>query len=818
MDIWINCKELAELVKRHYQSPKFRKWAKSAFPYRKIDGYSKSCGRQILQFNIDNRPDLVKLHLFQKSSPSLSSPPTSTPLQIRNKQAMETINQSTISDRSYYIAQNREEILLSVDRFIQMESATKKTAEKSTANSTASNSSSSPRSKIKLIKRALRVLTEGMSHRSTLAGRESVSIMSTSYSRDSRLQSGKATPGPQEKILKVLGVRNLSLSTYYRWRKAYDEAGCKGLLPGVLSKSAQKEQDQETKNLVGRPTSLTEEARKEILAMLFEHPRRSARAIWHYLHLDRPTSLPQLLLEGQPISYPTVRRFAAAMHIKHKSTFNYIISHTKGKSKWRGKHGLAIGEAADGICWPNERWEIDSSVADVCCNDGIRHKVICLVDVRSRSAIVRLYPSSSGWNIAQTLKCGFQKWGLPNELLRDNGLDYQSKIINQICIDLDIKTPKLPPYAPERKPHVERFFGTLSRGLFNELTGFTGNCLKERPELIIQKYSSLELQTNIDNWVTNIYDEQVHSTINMRPREAFHMPGWTARKITDPHQIDLLLMPSKKATVRKGTIQHNNCVYYASDFVNYEGQKLEIRIDMDDAAHIYCFEPKDSPGSGSLQLKQNNNSADNSHEANSLPHDINRKAIAAFICIAEDVAVIGLTPADIKKEQARQKRATDQLIKAQQEANTQTAKEYGYNYNNDKDFRMQERLKQAAQKKPVQLHPPKTEEVEIDQFKDIQGEVDQMIGSFATPSKALSAANISNQSASIPPEPVRPEYFLNEEGKYKWCFEQKLAGRDHLLTTNDLAFMTKFEASELYQESIKSHYELLLKHFKKTAH
>ncbi|MEW5804081.1 MAG: Mu transposase C-terminal domain-containing protein [bacterium] len=682
----------------------------------------------------------------------------------------------------------------------------------------------------------------------------------------------------RRETLEIVGT--VSLGTYYRWRNAYRDAGVDGLLPGVLCKresfgSSRSAGNTENSGIIGsagnaspgvtraqqmqrarqagsrqagsgqagspagtgiqqagatqagarqgssrppvqyvpqvpgRKPILTEQAQREIAAMLFENPLRSTTAIYHYLQLQRPESLPDYFTDGELPSYPTIYRFVKQIKVKHRSALDYILSHSKGRSKWKGQHQLAIGNASAGICWPNERWEIDSSPADVICKGGQRMKLIGLVDIRSRRAIVRLFPESSGWGIAQTLRAGFLTWGIPQEMLRDNGLDYQSALVNQILDELEITAPRLPKYAPERKPHVERFFGTLTRGLFAEISGYTGNSVANRPSVIIEKYTAEELQVLIDNYITNVYEESPHSELNkMRPREVFYMPGWVAKRI-DERQLDLLLMPCKPATVRKMTIRYNNCFYYAPELVNYEGQKLEIRIDLQDASKIYIFEPKNSPGPDSVK---------NAEGQPEQIHAIARKTEARFICIANDPAAAGMTPAEIKKAQHRQTRHIEQMIAAQAAVNTDLAKAHGYDYGKDKDWRMQERLKQAGQKKPVQPRGQESETIELDRYKGIIDAV-EAIGTDGVATSNQGQGQDHGQSqgqgqVNGAASSRRPDYFGTSRERYEWCYERILEGCQALVTDEDRAIMSEYEQTDLYRLS-KDYYDSLARMYER---
>ncbi|MEW6378628.1 MAG: Mu transposase C-terminal domain-containing protein [bacterium] len=597
----------------------------------------------------------------------------------------------------------------------------------------------------------------------------------------------------RRETLEIVGT--VSLGTYYRWRSAYASAGVEGLLPGVLGG---KSKSGEPRQVVGRKPILSEQAKKEICAMIFENPRRKTTAIYKYLQLQRPQSLAAISSTGKIPSYPTIQRYVNQLWKMHKSTFDYILSHSKSRSKWKGKHRLAIGNASEQVCWPNDRWEIDTSPADLICKDGKRQKLIALVDVRSRRAIVRMFPESSAWGIAQTLRAGFLAWGIPKEILRDNGLDYQANLVNQICDELGISTPKLPPYTPEKKPHVERFFRTLSEGLLSELSGYTGNSIVNRAPVIIEKYTAEEFQVLLNNYLANIYEENPHAGLNgMRPREAFHMPGWVARRVEE-RQLDILLMPAKPATVRKETVRYNNCLYYAPDLVNYEGQKLEIRIDLQDASKIYIFEPKNSPGPDAVQ---------GSEGQPEQIHTVIRKSEARFICIARDPAAAGLTPGEIKKAQHRQTKHIEQVIAAQHALNSDLARDHGYDYEKDKDWRMQERLKQAGQKKPVQIRGPESETLDLNRYQAIVDAVEEM-GTEGVEKSGQWSVVSGQQRQDTATTVRRPDLFGSDRERYEWCYERILEGNAGMVTDQDREHMARYEQTELYQRN-RDYYESL---------
>ena len=131
----------------------------------------------------------------------------------------------------------------------------------------------------------------------------------------------------------------------------------------------------------------------------------------------------------------------------------------------RSRRMPAFG-AGDGDAFaPNALWELDSTPADLMCADPLtgvlrRHAVVGALELWSRRGMVLIVPVSRG---------------MPLAVKTDRGRDYVGRHVTWVLTDLEIEHDLCRPYRPEDKPHIERFLGTLTRGLFAHLPGFTGH-------------------------------------------------------------------------------------------------------------------------------------------------------------------------------------------------------------------------------------------------------------------------------------------------------------------------------------------------------
>ncbi len=95
--------------------------------------------------------------------------------------------------------------------------------------------------------------------------------------------------------------------------------------------------------------------------------------------------------------------------------------------------------------------------------------------------------------------------GLPRKLYVDNGAAFRSRHLERICASLGIALVHTPPYTPQGRGKIERFFRTV-RSQF--LPCFYGGTLKE-------------LNTALDLWIREDYHKRIHSSTSQSPLQRF---------------------------------------------------------------------------------------------------------------------------------------------------------------------------------------------------------------------------------------------------------------------------------------------------------
>ncbi|PLY08378.1 MAG: DNA transposition protein [Arcobacter sp.] len=319
---------------------------------------------------------------------------------------------------------------------------------------------------------------------------------------------------------------------------------------------------------------------------------------------------------------------------KRKNPLLYEFSKSPDSAK--NKFLVAYGDESEKAKYKNHYWELDSTPADVICEDGKRYAIIAALDIFSRRVVFHVCESSSAYTISQLLRKAILKLGIPEHVVIDNGRDYTSNHFETVCINLGIEKIVVPPFSGECKPFVERIFGTLSRELFEQIPGYIGHDVAQRKELQARQsfadkiksrekwreeqklktdderkawrdawklkkenvgldltvlMSADELQMWIDNWVDKIYEQREHSTIKTKPILKWNRDITPVQSIPDERMLLMLLGESVVRRVGKKGIAYDGCQYYHLNLVELTGHYVYV-MSSEDLGIVYVFDER----------------------------------------------------------------------------------------------------------------------------------------------------------------------------------------------------------------------------------
>jgi putative transposase len=311
----------------------------------------------------------------------------------------------------------------------------------------------------------------------------------------------------------------------------------------------------------------------------------------------------------------SLRRWLSNWISENKVAFTYATNPDAYNNQYR----TAIETMYPWMTAPNDVWEFDSTPVDAMLVDG-RHSIIAVIDVFTRRVRLLVAKTSSSEGICLLLRKTLLSWGTINDngvMRTDNGSDYVSKRVMGICNMLDINVSRSNAYSGWEKPHIERFFRTLSHGLIELLPSYIGHCVSDRvviearksfaqrlaekrkPEEKREAYqlamTADELQTLLDNWLTARYHNKKHGTLGMSPNEKYQQSRYQRSAVISESALDLLLNHVGEATVSKGFIKANNLKYTAPELMEHtwKGQQVRVFLDPSDVGRAVLYRVDD---------------------------------------------------------------------------------------------------------------------------------------------------------------------------------------------------------------------------------
>lgn len=267
---------------------------------------------------------------------------------------------------------------------------------------------------------------------------------------------------------------------------------------------------------------------------------------------------------------------------------------------------LAFGSYSEDVSELNQRWEMDATPADWLLLDADgqkrRYTVSVIVDIWSRRMLVLVSRTPKTETHCLALRAALLAWGVPKEIVTDNGADYQSDHFRRVLQALAIEHITRNPFSPEEKPHVERGIGTLNHSILELLPNFAGHNVADRKAIEARRSfaerlakrgeivdfaevadgscSGEALQAHINTWLAGSYEHNEHGGLKTTP--FLKAASWRGevRRIEDERSLDILLARPAgggQRTLQKKGIKIDGAWYIAPELASIEmGSVLDI--------------------------------------------------------------------------------------------------------------------------------------------------------------------------------------------------------------------------------------------------
>jgi transposase InsO family protein len=158
--------------------------------------------------------------------------------------------------------------------------------------------------------------------------------------------------------------------------------------------------------------------------------------------------------------------------------------------------------------FPNDIWQSDVMHGPQVVVDGKKRKSYLIAFLDDHSRLITQAQFTLSENLANFLavfRAALTSRGLPRKLYVDNGSAFRSRHLEKVCACLGIAITHTPPYTPQGRGKIERFFRTVRSQL---LADFSGETLEN-------------LNQTLEHWVSQKYHRRPHSSTGQSPLERF---------------------------------------------------------------------------------------------------------------------------------------------------------------------------------------------------------------------------------------------------------------------------------------------------------
>jgi transposase InsO family protein len=336
----------------------------------------------------------------------------------------------------------------------------------------------------------------------------------------------------------------VSVTTLYRWEKAYRQGGFDALKPQVR-------QDKECRVISSETLDRAE-------ALKREQPFRSARAIINILQMDRENPIPEKSLAER-----TLRRQLA----KRGATTAQLAAEQQPKAYRRFERNafgdLWQGDALHGPYLPDP------------ANPDKKRQTFLFAFIDDHTRLVphaQFYWNEQLPRLEDCFKRAVRRYGAPLAVYVDRGAVYKSKQFDTACATMGVQRILATAYYPEGKGKIERFFGFVRSDFL--------------PELETSDVTSLhQLNQSLLAWLEVVYHRKHHSEIGGTPLERFRLNPNPAARSVDPETLhQAFLHRDGRKVAKTATVSFQGNRYCVPSFLR--GKSIELRYDPFDLSRL----------------------------------------------------------------------------------------------------------------------------------------------------------------------------------------------------------------------------------------
>ena len=287
-------------------------------------------------------------------------------------------------------------------------------------------------------------------------------------------------------------------------------------------------------------------------------PEQLLEAIEKVLPKFRGKSYSKALIYRTCIEEGLLRRDEVA-----PNTFSRLVNEhelLKAESEVKSKRRLAFAKA-----FANQCWQADTLFGPYVKNGTTKTqvKLIAFIDDASRLLCHgEFFFADNIANLITAFQTAIYKRGIPEQLYVDNGSNYASLEISNICTRIGTLLSHTPVRDGAAKGKIERFFRTVRSQFLAR-------------ELDLSSLSALNKQFLL--WVEDDYNCRTHSTLQMKPIDHFGMDLKRVRFLSPERADDELFYIEKERNVLADNTFRLNGIHYEAP-ADLHSRKIQVRF------------------------------------------------------------------------------------------------------------------------------------------------------------------------------------------------------------------------------------------------
>jgi len=338
--------------------------------------------------------------------------------------------------------------------------------------------------------------------------------------------------------------RQVSVDTLLEWSLRYRRNGFPALTP-------QPRRDR------GQTRAVAPETAALIERLKRENPHRTGAAL-----------LRELALTNEPdkagLSASTLYRFLRARGLTQRQL---LLDQATAHKKYEAE-------------FANQTWQSDMLFGPwVQRAGGGKMQVFLQATLDDASRLIphaEFYPNQGLDSFLDCLRQAIAARGLPTRLYMDNAKIYRSPQLGRIAASIGILIIHTPPYQPEGRGKIERFFRSVREQFLAELD----------PKTLL---SLEQLNERLWHWLDTVYHCRQHSALETTPLVRWQRDIERVRQLPPATDMCRLFFHRVDRLVRRdSTFLLRNRFFEAPP--QLAGQRIEVRFDPLDLTHveIYC--------------------------------------------------------------------------------------------------------------------------------------------------------------------------------------------------------------------------------------